>query len=147
MDKKKAKRIEAGSLAKVSRFGRLFKAGKLKAVGGLMTENTSLVLLKSRKVYHGSEAVVGFWKTLKAQGLVDVKFSVKKNILIPVDLLLSEGSGQGLYMSYDMADYIFGTFEFVFRTKSKAGGDPNFLAVTAHQHPCSSLLDLMVLDY
>jgi hypothetical protein len=147
VDKKKTKRFEAKSKAMVSKLGGLIKAGKLKAMAGLMTGNTSLVLLKSRKVYRGPEAIIGFWKELKAQGLIEFRLSVKKNILAPADALLPEGGARGMYMSYDMANHIFGTCEFVFRTKSTAGGDPDFLALTKHRLDCNPCLDLIVLNY
>jgi hypothetical protein len=145
MNANKARDFEAKSKTMVDELGGLFKAGELKLTPGLITENTILVLLKSREVYRGPKEIIGYWKKQKDRGLVDIRFSIKKNILMPVDVLMRDRPDGGAYVVYDMANHLFGTYELVFRAKpERVSGDCYFSLL--HLHACPRENSLMVFE-
>jgi hypothetical protein len=141
MDKKMAEDFRVKSGAMVGEIEKLFKAGRPRSLAGMMTGSTNLILLKSRKVYRGPEAITVFWRELRARGIVEIRFAIKKSTPVPADALLPEVPGSGVYFAYDMANYLFGTYRLVSRTLPTIEGD--FIILPMHQNGCPRKIMLM----
>jgi uncharacterized membrane protein YjdF len=141
MDPKKAASLDARSRALLVRFPRLVKAHDWNGLAGAMDEKTVLILMKSRRIIRGRSAIIDFWKTIVAQGLIGFNITFKKDALDPVDFLVSECLGEGPYTYYDMVKHCIGNYRIIFRKKLDAEGACYILV--RHQSVCVNLVGLM----
>jgi len=146
METKIVRDFEAKSVDMAAEFANRVTTGKYKALAGMMTGNTALVLLGSRRVYRGPKAIIGFWRGMKRKGLAGIRIEVRKKVLMPIDILMSEPDGSRAYLTYDLENYVFGTYEIVYKAKGSVTAAGELLILPLHQNGCPRKLMLIVMS-
>jgi hypothetical protein len=142
MVKKIATDFEAKSVAMAGELAGHIVADDYRAMAKMMTGNTVLILLKSRKVIRGSRAIVSYWKNMRAAGLVGIRINVEEHVLMPIDVKMSEPAPDRKYVTYDLANYLFGTCQLEFEAMPSA--ESAIIFQPLHKQGCPRLLMSMV---
>jgi hypothetical protein len=151
LDPKKVRRIEGKTRSAFRQLQAGLKSWKKDPLARSFCDNSILVLIKSKKMYHGQLQILDFWRRLHADGLKDVKFDITRSVTLPADFLVATKSG---YIPYDMVNFVFGRFVFTFSSKKKNSGlRPDLRIVTGdlwsvdpHQTACPLENFVLVLD-
>lgn len=143
LDPGKVKVFERGIRAYFKGLMDLYHGGKWKAMATLIGEDETLILTKSRRMYRGKKQIIDFWKQMKAKGLKDIRFEIKRQMVEPADCVRSELGTKGTYLAYDRVHYTLGTYKFIFNPNSKDG---EVAYICGHQVICKKGASLLLLS-
>lgn len=144
-DSKSVRIFEAKTAALLNGLQRLYNQGKLNAAAGLLADETTLVLLKSQKIYQGKTQIYAFLKELRKQGIREIKMTVQKKRLRPVEELTAGDSSGSFYWAYDLEALLLGKYEFKNPTKAFLSGKSLF--ILRHRKDCIPIAPFFLLDF